>query len=136
MTAMASQWVSQEENIYCQSVQTLFILQINLRYIYSCTWTLFFIKFVSLIADCSPFAGYGREYVCCVGYNSWKYSNKEGCWECIIKYTRRYGPLHGPSSSSCGGLLPRLFFCPLYKKSTRIHYNKTGYFSLFLRVCV
>ena len=26
--------------------------------------------------------------------------------------TRRYGPLRGPTSSSCGGLRPRLFFLP------------------------
>ena len=27
-----------------------------------------------------------------------------------INGTRRYGPLRGPTSSSCGGLWPRLFF--------------------------
>ena len=32
--------------------------------------------------------------------------------------TRRYGPLRGPTSSSCGGLRPRGFFCPPGKKRT------------------
>ena len=32
--------------------------------------------------------------------------------------TRRYGPLRGPTSSSCGGLRPRLFFLPFGQKKS------------------
>ena len=37
---------------------------------------------------------------------------------CVIKGTRRCGPLRGPSFSSCGGLGPsgKAFFCPSAKK--------------------
>ena len=37
--------------------------------------------------------------------------------ESTLNATRRYGPLHGPTSSSCGGLRPRLFL-PVGPKKT------------------
>ena len=49
----------------------------------------------------------------------------------IIKMTRRYGPLRGPTSSSCGGLQPLAegFFCPLGKK--RAYYAVLAHFCQF-----
>ena len=34
----------------------------------------------------------------------------------VIYETKRYGPLRGPTSSSCGGLRPRFFLLFLWKK--------------------
>ena len=48
---------------------------------------------------------------------------------CTIMSTRRYGPLRGPTSSSCGGLRPRLF-CPLGKE--RAFYAVLAHFWRFL----
>ena len=49
-------------------------------------------------------------------------------WMKIISFitkTRRYGPLCGPISSSCGGLRPsfKAFFCPSVKKSKNLSSN-------------
>ena len=53
------------------------------------------------------------------------------CFFCQnLNPTKRYGPLHGPSSSSCGGLLPRAFL-PFGQKNINFH-AVFAYFRPFL----
>ena len=50
----------------------------------------------------------------------------------VLKLTRSYGPLRGPTYSSCGGLWPlaEAFFCPLAKK--KAFYAVLAHFWRFL----
>ena len=50
----------------------------------------------------------------------------------LLPKTRRYGPLRGPTFSSCGGLRPlaKVFFCPLGKKID--YYADLAHFRSFL----